>query len=109
MGLIDITIVSDKHELKLLRRAIMALSEQVQQMRQAQADMKAAIVSAAERVSTALQAMESRIATLGEPDPDLTRDIQELHDATDALNSLAKEAPVTPAPEPEPEPSPVEQ
>ena len=89
----------------------MGLSEQVSQMRQNQADLKAGIVSLSERLAAKLTAMEEKIASLGEPDPDLSADVAELREMSDQINALAVDAPTDPN-EPAPTdvvtPSPVE-
>ncbi len=83
----------------------MGLSEQVTQMRTAHADLKASVQSASDRVAKRFTSLEEKIASLGEVDPDLSADIQEVRDAIDALDAVAKDATT---PEPEPEPAPVE-
>jgi cell division protein FtsL len=100
MGLINFTITANKGILHQIRRDIMGLSEQVSEMRTAQADLKSAIVSASERVMKKVEALEARIAAAGEPDPDLSNDVAELRSSVEALNHVAADAPTQPT-EPE--------
>lgn len=80
----------------------MGLNAQVTELREAFDGLQTEVSAAATRVADKVASLEAKIVELGEVDPDLQADIDEIKAETDALKAIAAE----PAPEPEPEPTP---
>jgi hypothetical protein len=80
----------------------MGLSAQVTELRGAFDSLQGEVGAAAQRVADLVASMEAKIVELGEVDPDLQADIDEIKAETENLKGIA----ATAAPEPEPEPTP---
>jgi hypothetical protein len=83
-----------------LRNTAMKLSEQLAELRAEQGRLSGAVTAAAERIGASLSALEARIASLGEPDPDIQADIDSLRAEVNRIEQLGAAAAVTPVPEP---------
>ena len=80
----------------------MGLSDQVTELRGAFDELQTEVGAAAERVLAKVTSLETKIVELGEVDPDLQADIDEIRSETEKIKGIAS----APAPEPEPEPEP---
>lgn len=86
----------------------MGLSDQVNELRAAQSDLKAEVGATADRVAAKLADLQSKLTAAGEVDPDLSGDVSDIRQDIAQLQQVAKAeepAPVEPAPV---EPSPTE-
>lgn len=80
----------------------MGLSAQVEEMRGAFDELQGEVSATAQRVADLVASLEAKVLSLGEVDPDLQADIDEIKSETDKLKEIA----AAPAPEPEPTPEP---
>jgi hypothetical protein len=84
----------------------MSLSAQVTELRETHETLKNEVSSTAARVAAMLDDLQNRLTAAGEPDPDLSADIQSVKDEVTRLQQIAAAPAPTPEPEPEPEPQP---
>ncbi len=80
----------------------MGINSQVTELRSAFDELQSEVSATATRVSDLVASLEAKVVELGEVDPDLQADIDEIKAETEALKAIA----ATPAPEPTPEPTP---
>jgi hypothetical protein len=82
----------------------MSISAQVTELRATHEALKSEVGSTAARVAAKLDDLSNRLVAAGEPDPDISADVQAAKDLVAQLQQIAAE----PTPEPEPELEPVE-
>lgn len=84
----------------------MGLSAQVEELRGSFDTLQNEVDAAAQRVLDLVASMQTRITELGEVDPDLQADIDEVKATAEKLQGIAASSTPEPTPEPEPEPIP---
>jgi peptidoglycan hydrolase CwlO-like protein len=83
----------------------MGLNAQVTELRGAFDSLQSEVDAAAQRVLDKLASMEARIVSLGEEDPDLQADIDEVKSEVEKLKGIAAEAAPEEPTEPDIEPT----